>query len=478
MAGEYVLGRKLGVGGFGTVYEAEHPILKRRAAVKVLHPNRSLDSVAVARFVAEAQSASQIRHRHIVDIFSFGTLPGGQYFYVMDFLEGEPLDRFLIEHQELAPELAMALLRPVAQALDALHAVGVVHRDVKPPNIYLAWDSNDEVVPKLLDFGLVKLLGETPIQTASGVPMGTPHYMSPEQCRGEKVDARSDVYAFGIVCHELLAGRPPFTGESAAAVLVAHVLQPAPRLSEMRPDLPRELDQPVLEMLAKSPADRPNSVGLAFERLERAARQANLTVVEGLPHLPRPPQPVAPAKAEISHTVEVGSDRIRARSSLQPASAEKPRSALRVYLALGAVAAAVALAIPLLVRPQQPQLLGEVSASAPASPASALAVTSGVESARTVQSRPARIAEVNLMLLGAPLGALVFRGEQKLGEAPGPLRLPQGEQSIELSVQASGYEPKSVSVVPSKDSEVRVSLTKLRAVGKSGRISRDLENPF
>src|ERR1700742_523785 len=237
LAGEYRIVRKLGSGGFGTVYEAEHPLLKRRAAGKVLHADPLVDTVAVERFIEEARSASQIRHRHIVDIFSFGTLPNGHYFYVMDLLEGAPLDRYLHEQGRLSRELALPLLRTVASAIDALHAAAIVHRDLKPANIFLAWESSGEVVPKLLDFGLVKLLSTPTVHSISGVPMGTPFYMSPEQCRGEAVDARADVYSFGVICHELLTGKPPFTGEGTTAVLLAHVTQPPPRMSASVPEL-------------------------------------------------------------------------------------------------------------------------------------------------------------------------------------------------------------------------------------------------
>lgn len=487
MAGEYQIRRKIGSGGFGTVYEAEHPILKRRAAVKVLHPNRLLDPVVVARFVAEAQSASQIRHRHIVDIFSFGTLPGGQYFYVMDFLQGETLDRFLCEHPGLSPELAIALLRPVAQALDALHAVGIVHRDIKPPNIYLAWDSSDEVVPKLLDFGLVKLLGETPIQTASGVPMGTPHYMSPEQCRGERVDARSDVYAFGVVCHELLAGQPPFTGDSAAAVLVAHVLEPPPRLTQVRPDLPSQLDEPVLQMLAKTPAERPSSAGEAFGRLEQAARAAGLNLSSGLPHLPRPPESVATGSDFVSQTVGVGSNRVEGASS-RPSQTAEPRIGIRI-LALVAVLAAGALAVPLLFRGKTddsqtppPAVSGSALEMGSAAPISKPEPT---ESASAKASAAAPSEEVQIVLRGAPQGAQVFREDERLGEVPGPFRLPRGDRPLDLNVRAAGYQPTTVSVVPSENRELVVSLTRLSeparggsVPGKGRPISRDLENPF
>ncbi|HEY0467684.1 MAG TPA: serine/threonine-protein kinase, partial [Polyangiaceae bacterium] len=168
MAGEYRLGRKLGEGGFGTVYEAMHPLLKRRAAVKVLHRIAGSDSEAVLRFVAEARAVNQIKNRHIIDIFSFGRLTDGRHFYVMDLLEGEPLDRFIAREGRCSVENTVQLLRPIAEALDAAHAAGVVHRDLKPQNIYLIWDSTGETVPKLLDFGMAKLLGDSRVHTVSG----------------------------------------------------------------------------------------------------------------------------------------------------------------------------------------------------------------------------------------------------------------------------------------------------------------------
>ena len=291
MAGEYRIVRKLGTGGFGTVFEAEHPVLKRKAAVKVLHTNRSVDSAAVLRFIAEAQSANQIRHRHIVDIFSFGTLRGGRHFYVMDLLDGAPLDRYLRERFSLPVDVALPLLGPIAAALDALHAAGIIHRDVKPANIFLAWESSGEVVPKLLDFGLVKLLADSPVHTASGVPMGTPYYMSPEQCRGEKIDARSDVYAFGVICHELLTGSPPFGGDSPSSVLVAHLVQAPPRMSERTPELRPSSTRPCSPCSRRMRLRVRATVGAAFRALEDAAKRAGIELPAGLPHLPRPSSP-------------------------------------------------------------------------------------------------------------------------------------------------------------------------------------------
>jgi len=288
MAGEYRLGRKLGEGGFGTVYEAVHPLLKRRAAVKVLHRIAGSDSDSVLRFVAEARAVNQIKNRHIIDIFSFGKLTDGRHFYVMDLLEGEPLDRFIAREGRCSVENTVQLLRPIAEALDAAHAAGVVHRDLKPQNIYLIWDSTGETVPKLLDFGMAKLLGDSRVHTVSGTPLGTPLYMSPEQARGDVVDGQSDVYALGVLCHELLTGRLPITGENTIAVLMAHIIQVPPRVSEVCPDLSPELDAPVLRMLEKKPEQRPATASEALTELACAAERAGALVPSGPPRLSRP----------------------------------------------------------------------------------------------------------------------------------------------------------------------------------------------
>ncbi len=288
MAGEYRLLRKLGEGGFGAVYEAEHPLLKRRAAVKVLHRVADRDSDAVLRFISEAQAVNQIRNRHIVDVFSFGKLTDGRHFYVMDLLDGVPLDRFLKVNGPLPIGTALQLLTPLAEALDLAHAAGIVHRDLKPQNIFLAWDPNGDTVPKLLDFGMAKLLAESPVHTVSGTPIGTPLYMSPEQARGEKVDQRSDVYALGVLCYELLTGHLPFSGDTTVAVLMAHIIQAPPPVSETGAEISPLLDAPLLRMLDKNPALRPESAGEAVAALRRAAEQAGAELPPGPLRLVRP----------------------------------------------------------------------------------------------------------------------------------------------------------------------------------------------
>jgi serine/threonine-protein kinase len=484
MAGEYRILKKLGSGGFGTVYEAEHPVLKRRAAVKVLHASRAVDDVAVARFIAEAQAASQIRHRHIVDIFSFGKLPSGQHFYVMDLLEGAPLDLYSKVYRPLAPDVSLGLLRPVARALDALHTAGLVHRDVKPGNIFLAWESTGEVVPKLLDFGLIKLVANSPIQTDSNVLIGTPYYMSPEQCQGKPLDARSDVYAFGVICHELLAGEPPFTGDTAAAVMIAHVLAPPRRVSEMRPELAPELDEPVLAMLAKAPESRPGSVGAAFEQLELAARRAGIAVTDGLLKLPRPAMDelaaartsLVPAASSPKSTSAVAGD----GSTLpDPRATSKGRWVL-TGIGVAALAVAGVAVYRSARRVAAPESPGFSASPAPVlTPAPQAPIASNSSVAPALSERTATPSRVELTVKQAPPGAVVLLGKEKLGEAPGPVLLPYGRTALELTVAAHGYEPKTVRVVPSARVEVAAPLSKAeRKAPRPQALPSDFEDPF
>jgi serine/threonine-protein kinase len=223
IVGEYEVKEKLGTGGFGTVYRAVHPLIGKSAAIKVLHRQFSANAEMVERFVAEARAVNQIRHRGIIDVFSFGRLADGRQYYVMELLEGMTLDELLHEKKRLPIDQTIPIVRGVARALDAAHAAGVAHRDLKPENVFITFDDEGKPAPKILDFGIAKLMGETHgVRTQTGTPMGTPKYMSPEQARGIGVDHRTDVYSLGIMIFEMLTGRVPFEGGAVMDIRLRH----------------------------------------------------------------------------------------------------------------------------------------------------------------------------------------------------------------------------------------------------------------
>lgn len=274
MIGEYRIEKKLGEGSFGTVYAGIQPLIGKKVAIKLLHKRMSSEPEIVARFIDEARAANRIGHRNIIDIFSFGVHGGNQHYFVMEFCEGMTLGQLLQQKKRLTPTEALPILRGIADGLDAAHQAGVTHRDLKPDNVFLVRIKDNQYFPKLLDFGVAKLAKEDGAQqTATGVSIGTPRYMSPEQCRGKKVDHRTDIYALGCVAHEMLTGKPVFDADSTVDLLFKHMTEPPPPMSSVLPNLPPELDAPVLEMLAKRPLGRPTSAGAAIDALAHAIRQ-------------------------------------------------------------------------------------------------------------------------------------------------------------------------------------------------------------
>jgi serine/threonine-protein kinase len=276
VVGEYRVTGKLGEGGFGAVYSAEHPVIGKAAAVKVLRPELSYNRQMVSRFVAEAKAVNTIRHSNIIDIFSFGRLGDGRHYFVMELLEGLSFDEFLERHGPCDPPLLLAIVRGVARALDAAHQKGIVHRDLKPENVFLGFDEDGAPCPKLLDFGIAKLLGESPQghKTATGTPVGTPSYMSPEQCMGATVDHRTDVYSFGVMSFEALSGQLPFDGRTFFEIMTKQATGERPLLSSVRPALGTHFDEPLRRLMAIDPAARPGSLAEALDTLAEAARRS------------------------------------------------------------------------------------------------------------------------------------------------------------------------------------------------------------
>lgn len=271
---------EVGSGGMGTVYRARHVLVGRDVAIKLLNRSATRDRTWRERFLREAQTTNLLKHENIVDITDFGD-EGGSVFLVMELLEGESLEERLARERLSALE-AVDIALPVAAALARAHQLDVVHRDIKPANIFLSETPQGRKV-KVLDFGIARARGDLKL-TDTGVLLGTPEYMSPEQSLGSAVGPPSDLYALGVVLFEALAGRLPFLG-NGAHLLVQHVQDPPPRLKDLAPEVPDELDAVVMRLLRKSPEERFADAHALIAALAAVRTAASLA--------PRPSRPSA-----------------------------------------------------------------------------------------------------------------------------------------------------------------------------------------
>jgi serine/threonine protein kinase len=377
--GNYNVVSKLGEGGMGVVYLARHVTLGRPAAIKVLHPSLSSNKEMVSRFFNEAKAATAVRNPGIVEVFDFGTLEDGSAYIVMEYLEGESLG-VRIRRGRMPVATTMTIVRAIARALQAAHEQGIVHRDLKPDNVILVPDqelaSGERV--KLLDFGIAKLApvaGEIS-QTRTGMVMGTPTYMAPEQCRGAgAVDHRADLYALGCVAYQMLCGQPPFVSDGAGDLIARHLyFQPQP-LRSLRPELPADVDDLVLWLLQKDPAARPATAADLVRAIDHLAAVSVAGVMQTQP-------PTRFSAATLSPVVET-TLRGAASAVALSGNAPKPR---RTALVAGIAAGGIAVAAMLVV-----VFRGNDDAAGPSSP---MAVSSPVERDPAPPAAPPSVAPV------------------------------------------------------------------------------------
>ena len=259
--GQYRLKEKLGSGGMGEVYRAEHVLLKRPCAIKLIRPENETDATALARFEREVRATAELTHWNTVEIYDFGHTDDGTFYYVMELLPGLSLEELVKKHGPLPPERVVHLLLQTCRALREAHGRGLIHRDIKPANIFAAIRGGVYDVAKLLDFGLVKQERSKEAEQAdaaqAGSFAGSPLYMAPEQASEfGKADARTDIYALGAVAYYLLTGKPPFSGKSPMAIIIAHSRDEAAPPSKFRDGIPDDLEVVVLRCLAKKPEER------------------------------------------------------------------------------------------------------------------------------------------------------------------------------------------------------------------------------
>lgn len=258
--GQYVIRERLGSGGMGEVYRAEHQLLRRPCAVKLIRPEHAGDAEVLQRFEREVQATSALTHPNTVAIYDYGIADDGTFYYVMEYLPGHTLEEIVATEGPLAPERAVLLLRQVASALNEAHAAGLTHRDIKPGNVMVCERGGISDVAKLLDFGLVVTAGLQAADaklTQAGMILGTPAYMSPEQCGGDAHPGpASDIYSVGALAYFLLCGRSPFEGRGPVQMLMAHLGEVPPSVRSRRPEVSEALDEVVMKCLAKRPANR------------------------------------------------------------------------------------------------------------------------------------------------------------------------------------------------------------------------------
>jgi ABC-type branched-subunit amino acid transport system substrate-binding protein len=348
--GKYQIQAALGKGGMGMVYAGYDPLLDRKVAIKVLAPHLVWEEGFVERFLREARAAARIKHPNIVTVYDVGQ-EEEQFYFVMEYLEGQTLADHIRQRGALLPEEALSILRPLANALDYAHRHELIHRDIKPANIIVG----DGQRVTLTDFGIARAAQETRL-TSTGTIMGTPEYMSPEQAWGEEVGHETDLYSLAVVAYEMLSGRVPFSGTTPHAVLYKQIHEPPPQIRDSRPDLPADVETVLSRALNKEPSKRYSTAETFVAELDSALAGKVLATPEETPTLligadeavppaeqPAPALPVQPAPEELAPT------EVAPASAAQAAPAPEELAPTEVAPApapAAAAAASVALAAP------------------------------------------------------------------------------------------------------------------------------------
>lgn len=277
-------------GAVGSVYKAKQELLGRQVALKVLHGYLGADPESLVRFHREAKAISRLEHPNLLTLYDFGMTSDGQPYFVMDLLNGTTLAKVLTSEGRLDVRRTLTIVKQVLEALSEAHKKGIVHRDIKPPNIVLIDKEDTKEFVKLVDFSIAKMADNStvdPVQlTVDGIICGSPAYMSPEQCRGSDVDGRSDIYSIGIVLFESLTGKRPFSAKDLVSLMYLHVNDEPPKLSDIEPNLqfPVELENLVSSTLAKDPAQRPQNVEALLAKLSAVLEECG----DALPLSPAP----------------------------------------------------------------------------------------------------------------------------------------------------------------------------------------------
>ncbi len=498
--GNYQVQRKLGEGGMGSVYLAVHPKIGKRVALKVLHPEFSSNEDVISRFFNEAKAVNDIQHPNIVDIIDYGTMqaPGLGHqvvYFIMEFLGGDSLAKIIHDQAPLAPERAQAVALQIADALSASHRHGIVHRDLKPDNVMIAPRRDGRDFVKVLDFGIAKLTGDQQgsRRTRTGIVMGTPAYMSPEQCEGRGlIDHRTDIYALGILLYEMLAGRVPFQGEGYGEVLVQHMTQVPQKPSTIRGVLNPHLEAVCMKALEKRADNRfpnmdefmqaladPVSYVEGHGGLERflsygaGASPTPYPVTPGSgPYMMPQGQGGSPPTPPPGYVGAVSQSAVPYTPSPVPGSLDRLPSnrGKMILVGLGAVALGVAVFVGYKVMSGgtsdgDKKPVAEAPAGAPNQQPVSSGGTSDTPPTDPGGATPAS-AKVKVDVASNPAGAEVFVSDVSMGKTPTSFELDRGDKPIDLVLKAEGFQDRKESVVPNTNSNLDLQLTPVKIAEK------------
>ncbi len=384
VGGKYLLKRMLGQGGMGAVYEAENTFLRAPVAIKVVRPEVARRDDVLRRFVQEAQAAAQVRHANIVSVLDFGYDDARDVLYIVqEFLEGTDLKRRLRAGGPMAPREAIELLLPVMRALTFAHSKGVVHRDLKPDNIFLC-ETPDGVVPKLIDFGIAKVLGDdgqSVQQTRTLMVMGTPLYMSPEQARGDRaVDHQTDIWQLGVVLYHMLSGRHPYEGTTHNLITAAIITREPTRIEAWLPNLAPDVAALVHGAVAWNPEQRFPTMDAFWQAARACSAMRPSATGFDVTSPPRSVTSTAPSLVSVAPPLDAGT---HAPQVLPVATQQRSRGgAIGLLLAVAALAALATVAIATRVKGTPPSATHTVTATLPvAAPSQATAEPSAPASA-------------------------------------------------------------------------------------------------
>jgi serine/threonine protein kinase len=491
--GNFQVVRLLGEGGFGEVYEAENPFLQRKAAVKVLHTGMVQDPELVRRFLNEARAASGIRHPNIIEVFDAGVTPDGAPYILMEFLEGDSLQKAILQQGRMPLRTVQEIARQAGSALSAAHAAGIVHRDLKPENVYLVPDVQCPlgIRVKVLDFGIAKIKHRddqnSTLKTQAGLLMGSPAYMSPEQCRDSSdVDLRSDIYSLAIMVHEMLSGVPPFASKSATEMLVLQMTADPPPLRAQLPDLPDYIEQAVLRALAKDREKRYASVDYFVGAL-LGSYPAQTTQGTPKPAGPSATGMVRPSGFDLSAPIRdeaaapVGLDgfsrRLGGTPSPSPLVGPNVTTLSRATGEVSPIPSASELDLEA-VKPRRWPMFAAfmlvvcVVGAVVAWKSGVLSMGKAREASRPTlpvppppppSSRPPEPANIRLQIHSSPSGAAVVDSKDglALGTTPFDQTYPRGAGRMDLVIRMAGYQDKTVNVDLAGNSTTSVDLERV-----------------